>query len=92
MMTSDPRMALAIALHKEYRQTYAHRPQYPNQFTRIIRLVSSVATIMQRGIDGEPTNTTDPLDHAAYAYGRHGGDTERNYLLSQIRNELELYR
>lgn len=38
-MTSDPRMALAIALHKEY----------PNQFTRIIRLVSTVATIMQRG-------------------------------------------
>lgn len=45
----------------------------------------------KRGIDGEPTNTTHPLDYAAYAYGRHGGITERNYLLSQIRNELELY-
>lgn len=81
-MTSDPRMVLAIALHKEY----------PDQFARITRLVSTVATIIQRGIDGEPTNTTHPLDYAAYAYGRHGGITERNYLLSQIRNELELYR
>lgn len=72
------RMALAIALRKEY----------PDQFSRITRLVATVAIIMQRGIVGEPTNTTHPLDYAAYAYGRHGGTTERNYLLSQIRNEL----
>ena len=82
MISDDPRMALADALHREY----------PGQFRRILRLVSTVQNIMERGIDGEPTNTTYPLDHAAYAYGRHGGTTERNYLLSQIRNELELYR
>ena len=82
-MTSDnPRLALADALHREY----------PGQFRRILLLVSTVQYIMQRGIDGKPTNSTHPLYYAAYAYGRHGGITERNYLLSQIRNELELYR